>query len=141
MDNVKFLKKLTKDQLEDLACELGLPYRTNGFRCGFSVKILKNIGMVQGESWDHDYSSSADYDDEYITFNDHEVLRGPGDSSIIVETLKHMPGYKQAHAEYLINKAYQKRVELNEKTAKERQQVEALEQEAQQWLAEDDLTV
>ncbi len=141
MDKVQFLKQLSKKELKDLAFNMGLTYRTNGFRTGFSVKLIHSNdgeGYVSASSWDHDYSSSKDYDDDYIQFNDHEVMIGRGEDVLIDSLKKRFPQYKGVHAQYIIEKIKAKEKSLAEQTSKETAQIDAMKKEVELWASDSD---
>ncbi len=73
MDKIQFLRNFSKEQLMDIAEELGFYYIEDGFRKGSSLEVGEDCIIAQ--SWDNDYSSHADYDGDFIIFNDHEVLK------------------------------------------------------------------
>ena len=69
---LKYLNKLSEDELIQVASELDFQFSADGFRKGSSMDIEEDC--VTFSSWDEDYSSSKDYEYNSMTINDFEVF-------------------------------------------------------------------
>ena len=69
---MKYINRLIKSQEGKLLNLLNFEVQSDGF-CRGTEKIVKD-DVVKFHSWNHDYGSSKDYVDDYISFNDFEVV-------------------------------------------------------------------
>ncbi len=117
MDKIKFLKTLKDSQRYQIARQLDLMKVRSGYKSGKMVHLLDEYGAVQIDVWGHEYRSLLDYEEDSITFNDHEVLKKKGVRQEglvsynikLYEIMKEMFGmdYIKAHAEFLMETASQ----------------------------------
>ena len=71
---VEFLSKYSQEQILNIVASAGFRLYS-GFRKGTSFYTQSDEDGVSYvvHTYDHDYSYSKDYDDEYITINDYEI--------------------------------------------------------------------
>lgn len=68
-----FIDRLTKEEMDNLLDQLSFKPYCDGFRKG--THSYSEDGYKVYHTWDHDYSSSKDYDDEYMCISDFDVKR------------------------------------------------------------------
>ena len=81
----EFIDRLTKEEMGDLLNKFGFQPYGNGFRKG--TQISTREGYKSYHTWNHDYYSSKDYDDEYIYISDFDVKYWWGDKDRNNKTL------------------------------------------------------
>ena len=80
----EFIERLTKEEESDLLSELGyFPY-DNDFCQG--NKSYKKNGYIVYHTWNHNYSGSKDYDEDYIKISDFDI-KSWGDIDAYNQTL------------------------------------------------------
>lgn len=107
MDKTKYLKLLQKEgKLSDLLQTLSLPsHDSSGFRYGCKLTMSETCLTIQ--HWNHDYSSSEDYDDAEYKLNDYTFISGIYDpeqaklQKLFDFMSSHFPTYKQDAKLYL----------------------------------------
>lgn len=67
----KFIDLLSESEEKKLTRKLGYTPYGNGFRQG--QETYHSEGYKIYHTWDHDYMSSKDYDDEYLFISDYDV--------------------------------------------------------------------
>lgn len=70
--DLKYLNKLSKEELEKIAGVLKFQSFGKGYRKGSSIRVEKDCVIFT--SWDEDYSSPKDFDYNIIKINDFLVL-------------------------------------------------------------------
>lgn len=101
---VEFLSKYSEEQILNIISSAGFRLYS-GFRKGTSLYTQQDENGVNYvvHTYDHDYSYSKDYDDEYITINDYEIKSYYGTSDSTNQKYWRFM-YKQ-HGEAYIKKA------------------------------------
>lgn len=80
-----FIDRLTKEEMGDLLDEFGFQPYSDSFRKG--THCYSEAGYKVYHTWNHDYISSKDYDDEYIYISDFDVKYCWGDKAENNKTL------------------------------------------------------
>lgn len=80
-----YIDQLSAEEEKALLASLHYNPRSNGFRTGHQTYYQNGYKVYH--TWDHDYSSSKDYDDEFIFVSDFDVRSDLGRNAKYVSIL------------------------------------------------------